>query len=161
MMTEARRNELAALMDWLHEHGAQLNYPPQDHRTESVADIRSVAELKARVLRGALWDCSQTVYALLLAIGCPVRYPWGSTATLLVEPAMPHYSDPRAAYIGGLVIYGEGGGHHVTMTRHRDAVHGNPVQFGNGSNIGPTYASLHTVAAGQPYGVRLLSIAHL
>lgn len=160
-MTEAQRNELAGLMDWLHAHGQALHYPPSDRRLESVADIHDVATLKARVLRrgGASWDCSQTVYALLGAIGCRMRYPWGSTATLLAE--LPEYHDARLAYIGGLVIYGLGGGHHVTMTRHRDPWHGNPVQFGNGSEIGPTYASLHTVAATQPPGVRLLSIAHL
>lgn len=160
-MTTARRDELAALMDWLHDHGEQLNYPPRDHRTESVADIRSAATLKARVLRpgGARWDCSQTVYALLGAIGCRMRFPWGSTATLLAE--LPEYNDARFAYIGGLVIYGGGTGHHVTMTRHRDVYHGNPAQFGNGSNEGPTILSMHTVAASQPAGVRLLSISHL
>lgn len=161
MATERQREELAVLMDWLHEHRDQLAYPAGDIRTESVAAINSAGALMARVNRkgGAAWDCSQTVIALLLAVGCKVKHPDGYTGTLLAD--LPNYSDARACYIGALAVYGPGTGHHVTMTRHRDTHHGNPVQFSQGSSSDPRYINLLTEAAYQPHGIRLLSIAKL
>jgi hypothetical protein len=161
MATQTQRDELAGLMDWLYAERERLHYPIHDVRVESVADIHSAATLKARVLRraGASWDCSQTVIALLGAVGLRVAQPDGYTGTLLAE--LPHYHDPRAAYIGALAVYGPGTGHHVTMTRHRDTVRGNPMQFSQGSEPDPRYVALLTEAAYQPHGITMLSIAHL
>lgn len=164
-MDTAQRNDLAALMDWSHEHAAQIHYPPivngQIIRQQTVHDLTSIERYKARVLEpgGAIWDCSQNVYALLLAVGARVKWPDGSTATLLNEG--PHYRDGRAAYIGAVVVYGPGTGHHATMTRHRDVVHGNPVQYSQGSEPDPRYINLLSEAAGQPAPFTFVSVAHL
>jgi hypothetical protein len=161
MTSPAQRIQLAQLMDWLHEHRDRVHYPHGDIRTETVSDIHSVEQVHARVLRRAGWtvDCSQTVIALLLAVGLKVPDPNGYTGTLLAD--LPHYQDARAAYIGALAVYGPGSGHHVTMTRHRDTVHGNPVQFSQGQESDPRFISLLTEAQFQPHPVTMLSIAHL
>lgn len=164
-MTTAQRDELAALMDWSVAHAALVHYPPiiggRIIRTQSVGHIRTVAAYKAQVLSraGAVWDCSQNIYALLLAVGCHVRFPEGATGSLLAE--LPHYSDPRAAYIGAPCVYGPGSGHHVTMTRHRDTRDGNPLQYSQGKPADPRFVPLLSEAAFQPAPHTMLSIAHL
>ena len=161
MTTPAQRTELSVLMDWLHEHRAQVHYPHGDIRVETVADIHSAAQVQERVLRRQGWtvDCSQTVIALLLAVGLKVPHPDGYTGTLLQD--LPHYHDARGAMVGALAVYGPGTGHHVTMTRHPDSVHGNPVQFSQGSEQDPSYRALLSEAAFQPAPVTMLSIAGL
>src|SRR5665811_116909 len=104
-------------MDWLLAEKARVHYPPivngQIIRTQTVHDLTSVAKFKARVLGhgGAVWDCSQTCYALLLAVGCKVRFPDGATGSMLDD--LPHYSDARQSYIGALAVFGPYPGHHV------------------------------------------------
>jgi len=166
--TAAQRNQIAGLLDFLVEHRAQVHYPPIVHgqiiRREIVHDIRTVAELKRRVRRTEGWtvDCSQCVTAVLLAVGC--RNPNGInadgfTGTLLDH--LPHYHDPRAAYIGALAVFGPRTGHHVAMVRHRDTVHGNPVLCSQGQESDPRMIGLLTEAAYQPAPVTMLSTAHL
>lgn len=168
MATATQRNQLAGLMDFLIEHRSSVHYPPIVHgaiiRREIVHDIRTIAELKRRVRRTGGWtvDCSQTVTALLLAVGC--RNPNGLdadgfTGTLLEH--LPHYTDARKAYVGALAVFGPGTGHHVAMVRHRDVVHGNPVMCSQGQESDPRMINLLTEAAYQPHPVVMLSIAHL
>lgn len=166
MANQAQRNELVALMNWCWEKKALITYPPNDVRTTTIHEIRTVNELKTRVENGLQVDCSQMVTALLLAVGC--KNPNGGdtdgyTGTLLSN--LPHYSDPRGAYSGALVVFGPGTGHHVAMVLHRDTVHGNPVIFSHGSNEGPDIEALSVERAvqnnwGYP-GIRMLSIADL
>jgi hypothetical protein len=164
-VTTAQRNTLAALMDWSVAHAALIHYPPivggRIIRTQSVGHIRSADAYKAQVLsrEGAVWDCSQNVYALLCAIGCRVRFPEGATGSLLDE--LPHYHDPRAAFIGAVCVYGPAPGHHATMTRRRDARGGNPVQYSQGKPSDPRFVRLLDEAAFQPNPFTMLSIAHL
>jgi hypothetical protein len=168
MATQAQRNAIAGLLDFLLEHRGQVHYPPIVHgqivRRETVHDIRTVAELKRRVRRTEGWtvDCSQCVTGVLLAAGC--RNPNGFntdgfTGTLLEH--LPHYHDPRAAYIGALAVFGPGTGHHVAIVRHRDTHHGNPVMLSQGQESDPRMINLLTEAAYQPHPVTMLSIAHL
>jgi hypothetical protein len=165
MATQAQRDELAVLMDWLVAHREHVHYPPVIggviKRQESVADITSVRELQLRVLRTRGWtvDCSQSVIGLLLAVGCEVPQPDGYTGTLLDD--LPGFTDARASRTGGLVVYGPGTGHHVTMTRHADPHYGNPAQWSQGSEPDPHVVSMLTEAAWQPHGIRLLSITGL
>jgi hypothetical protein len=167
MATTAQRDELCTIMDYLHAHAVQVHYPPISHgqieRTESVASINSFADIKVRVERHGGWtvDCSQCVIALLGAVGLHVRDRDGFTGTLLTDPSLFHYRDPRHAYPGALAVFGPPPGHHVVMVRHRDAVHGNPVVFSQGQESDPRYLSLLSEAAGQPPPVTMLSIAGL
>lgn len=160
-----QRDALAGLMDWSVAHAALIHYPPIIHgriiRTQSVGHIRTPAAYKTQVLShsGAVWDCSQNVYALLCAVGCKVRFPEGATGSLLAE--LDHYHDPRAAFIGAVCVYGPGSGHHATMTRHRDTRSGNPLQYSQGSPSDPRYVPLETEAAFQPRPFTMLSIARL
>lgn len=168
MATTAQRNAACELMDWLHEHREQVHYPPIVNgriiRQENVAWIRSVADVKRRVLSAKGWtvDCSQSVTAIILAVGC--RNPNGAnidgyTGTLLAH--LPHYRQAKEAYPMALAVFGGGTGHHVVMVRHTDLVHGNPVVWSQGQESDPRYLSLSQEAAGQPAPVTMLSVAHL
>jgi hypothetical protein len=165
MTTTAQRDTLCELMDYLYEYRDRVHYPPIVHgqiiRQQTVHEITSPAALRARVMSsaGAVWDCSQTVYALMGAAGLHRTHPDGATGTLLED--LRGYSDARAAYPGALAVFGPGSGHHVVMVRHRDTIHGNPVVFSMGQESDPRYLSLLTEAAGQPAPIRMLSIAHL
>lgn len=164
-VTTHQRDELAALMDWSVAHAALIHYPPIVHgriiRTQSVGHLTSPSAYRAQVLSraGAVWDCSQNVYALLLAIGCRVRFPEGATGSLLAE--LPHYSDPRAAFIGAVCVLGPGAGDHAMMTRHRDTHRGNPLQYSQGGESDPRFVPLATEAEYHRPPVTMLSIAHL
>jgi hypothetical protein len=161
MPSTAQRSELAALMDWLHEERARIHYPRDDIRVETVHQIRSVADVKARVLRRHGWtvDCSQMDEALLRAVGLHLPFTDGATGSFLDN--LPHYHDAREAYIGALAVFGPGSGHHMGMVRHRDVIHGNPVLFSHGQESDPRYISLLSEAAFQPAPWTMLSIAHL
>ena len=165
MVTEKQREAIGSHLDWLVKERARVHYPPIINgriiRQESVAHIYSFEQIQARVLSADGWtvDCSQFVIANLLAVGLIVPHPDGFTGTLLND--LPSYKDPRQMYCGGLAVYGEYPGHHVTICRHRDSVRGNPVQCSQGSEPDPHMIQLFTEAAFQPHGVTLLSIAGL
>lgn len=169
MATQTQRDELCGLMDWLHEHGEQVHYPPVIHgqivRQVRVSrlGVRTPADMHRLVgARGGLvLDCSQMFIVLLESVGLHVSDIDGATSTLLRDPRLPHYYDPREAYAGAGAVYGAGGGHHITATRFRDPVHGNPVQFSQGQESDPRYISLLSEAAHQPAPITMLSIAKL
>lgn len=169
MATDRQRNEMALLMDWLHNRRADVHYPPIVGgvilRKVKVSElgIHGVADVMRLVDRpgGLTVDCSQMGIVLLTAVGLKVAVIDGATSTLLADPNMPHYTDPRAAYIGAMAVYGPGGGHHLTATRHRDVIHGDPVQFSQGQETDPRYIGLLAEAAHQPAPFTMLSIAHL
>lgn len=160
-MTSAQRDQLAQLMDWCLAHRDRIHYPHGDIRVERVSDIHSVAQIKERVMRRQGWtvDCSQTDEAFLRAVGCHLPFTDGYTGSFLEH--LPHYSDARAAYVGALVVFGPGTGHHMMMIRHRDTVHGNPIGFSQGQESDPRMISLLTEAAFQPHPYTMLSVAHL
>lgn len=164
-MTSGQRDQLAALMDWCLTHRDRIHYPPVIHhqiiRQRTVHDLTSAAKLKAAVLAhgGLIVDCSQMCSALLNAVGAPLHFIDGATGSMLDE--LPHYTDPRAAYIGALAVFGQYPGHHVGMVRHRDTHHGNPVLFSQGQESDPRMISLLTEAAFQPHPYTMLSVAHL
>ena len=162
MVTEAQRASLGALMDWAFSERHRISYPPGDVRTTSVGAIVSVADFKAAVLAGrAEWDCTQMTYALLGAVFGYVKDQGGYTGTQLAD--FPHYSDPRKAYPGALVVLGPGTGSHGCMVRHRDAVHGDPTVFSHGGNgaFAARFVPLSVEVASHKPPTTMLSIAKL
>lgn len=169
MATTAQRNQLCELMDWLYENRANVHYPPIVNgniiRQVQVSElgIHSASDIHRLVLssHGLTVDCSQMVICLLEAVGLKVAQLNGATSTLLQDPRMAHYGDPKFAYPGAVAIYGAGGGHHATMTRHRDQVHGNPMQFSQGQESDPRFIPILLEAKGQPAPITMLSISRL
>jgi hypothetical protein len=161
--TQKQRNKLAELMDWCYEQRALIHYPFEDKRTTTVVHITSVGLLKAEVLDGrANWDCSQMCYALLGAVFGGVHGQAGATGEMLQDESIfPHYTDPRAAYIGALAVLGPGSGQHVCMVRHRDTLHGNPVVFSHGQESDPRMVNLSIEQADHLPPTTMLSIARL
>lgn len=167
--TNLERNELDELCDWLFENRANVHYPPivngRIERQVRVSElgVHSPADIHRLVLRpgGLTVDCSQMEIVKLLAVGLAVSEIDGATSTLLADPKLRHYSDPRGAYNGALAVYGPGGGHHITSTRHRDPWRGNPMQFSQGQESDPRFIPLLTEAKNQPAPVTMLSIAGL
>lgn len=157
------RSEIGDLLDWCCDRRDRIHYPPGDRRVLNVTAelIPDLVAFKTLIVRpgGVTFDCSQFVYAILLAVGLKPPRPWGYTGTLLAD--FPHYSDPRDALVGAVVVYGPGTGRHTTITRHADPTHGNPVQCSQGQESDPRMISLLSEAAGQPAPVTMLSIAHL
>ena len=80
----------------------------------------------------------------------------GYTGTLLHH--LPHYTDPRKAKVGALVVFGPGSGDHVCMVRH---VGSDPVLFSHGSERGPIYIHLTAEQRYQRKPTTFLSIARL
>lgn len=177
--TSADRAEIERIMFWIVEHRARVHYPPIVNgriiRQESIAHIRTFADLQALVMRshaptaagdGLTVDCSQLVCAVLLAAGLknPNGRPMdGATSSLLVSPLLPHYSDPREAYTGAIAILGPAGGDHGMLVYARDPIKGDPLMFSHGGN-GVAQAriirlSLEVSAHRPP--LRMLSIANL
>jgi hypothetical protein len=167
MATTAQRVHLAAVMDFMHEHAGQLDYPPGDQRSWRDSSSWAMTEQTAEhVLNGGgRWqgDCSEYCSWLLKCAGL---WHWsqpgytGSHLQLLTQ----HYTNPKVALVGALVIFGGGTGHHEAIVRHPDAKLGNPVLSSHG-HPGLDLITLHDeearqTALGYP-GIRFLSIAHL
>jgi hypothetical protein len=167
MATAAQRHHLRTLMDELHAHRAQLDYPPHDVR--GTADRRTFAltETQAMHVLGAggrlSMDCSEFATELLHWVGCAdpnglhYRYA-GYTGTMLAH--LPHYSNPKAAGIGALVVYGPGTGEHVAMVHTPDPKRGNPLLCSHG-RPGLDFVYLRDESSWHKPPVTFLSIAHL
>lgn len=167
MATTAQRNHLAALMDYMHAHAAQLDYPPGDQRTWRDGSSWALTEQAAEhVLNGGgRWqgDCSEYCSWLLKCAGL---WKWGSpgyTGSHL-ELLTQHYTDGKLALTGALVIFGRGTGHHEAMVRTPDPARGNPMLDSHG-HPGLDLIRLEDEAARQAAlgypGVTFLNIAHL
>ncbi len=139
MATAAQRVHLSALIELLHAHAAQLDYPPHDIRGPLDSRTFTLTEQQAEhVLTsgGRLQaDCSEMVTELLRWVGCAdpnglgYRYA-GYTGTMLGH--LPHYLNAKAALVGALAVYGPGTGDHVSMVYKPDATHGDPLMASHG-----------------------------
>lgn len=158
-MTAVQRRELLALMDYGLAHRGQIHYPPGDVRSETVAEIKSWVDIHSRVSRVGGWevDCSQMCEALLRAVGAHLPFRDGFTGSFL--DACPHYFDGRAAYVGAVVVFGPGTGHHMAMVYERDTKHGNPLLFSHGQESDPRLIRLSSEQAGQPHPATFCSVA--
>lgn len=122
-MTADDRKRLHELMELLVHHRLQLDYPkddvrgPKDAATFALTHDQAVRRLKngGRLM----FDCSGAATCL---------YKWtkplhdpnglgyaheGYTGTMLAH--LPHYSDPKRARVGALVVFGPGTGDHVAV----------------------------------------------
>lgn len=109
-------------MDLLYQHRSQLAYPPQDLRGPAdQATFRLTEQTLEHLLKAGgriTADCSEMVTELLHWVGCAdpnglhYRYA-GYTGTMLAH--LPHYTNPRGAGVGALVVFGPGSGEHVSM----------------------------------------------
>lgn len=165
MATAAQRALMGDIMDWLVENAARVHYPPKDIRVTTIHEIRSFADLKARVLApgGLSLDCSQMFTAVCLAAG--LDNPNGAdedgfTGTLLDFAEFRHavYSNPAIALTGAGAVFEPGDGEHVAMVRHPGK---NPLMFNHGEETDPRYVLLSVEAAAHRPPVRMISIASL
>lgn len=149
---------------WL-RHGSQIHYPPHDVRTAFDARTFNLTEQQMERLLiggGALQaDCSEAVTELCKWAGLAdpnglgYRYA-GYTGTLLSH--LPHYSDPAAAGVGALCVFGRYPGEHVSMVHDAGA---DPMLWTNGSENGPNLYRLSLERTWHRPPVTFLSIAHL
>ena len=160
-MTAAQRRELLALMDYCVQHRGQIHYPPGDIRSERVGTIKSWVDIHARIMRPGGWevDCSQFCEALLRAVGAKLPVRDGYTGSFLEQ--LPHYTDPRKAYTGAVVVFGPGTGHHMMFVHTPDHVHGNPLGCSQGQESDPRLIYLSQEQAFQPHPATFCSVAKL
>ncbi len=164
MATDAQRAHMVALMDFMHRHASQLDYPPGDVRTWRDGSSWHLTEQQAKHLLESggrmQFDCSEYVPWILRCAGCwPYSTP-GATSSHLELFRHSIYTDAREAYAGAIVIFGGGGGHHEAIVHTPDRRNGNPLLSSHG-RPGLDLVKLRDEAARQPPGVRLISIAHL
>lgn len=164
MATKAQRAHLHALMQLLEAHGSQVLYPAGDVRTAADLSTFKLTEqeleqllLAGRTIQG---DCSEVATELCRWAGLAdpnglgYRYP-GYTGTMLSH--LPHYSEPHAAQIGALCVFGPGTGEHVcTVYTPGD----DPLLFSHGAP-GVRLLPLSTERQYHRSPVTFLSIAHL
>ena len=167
MATTAQRAHAVAVMDYMHAHAAQLDYPPDDQRTWRDSQSWAMSEQTCEhVLNGGgRWqgDCSEYGSWVLKCAGL---WHWnqpgwtGSHLELLTQ----HYTDPKLALAGALVVFGPGDGHHEAIVHTPDPKHGNPVISSHGHpglDVIPLAVEAERQASMGYPGVRFLSISHL
>lgn len=152
---------MAAIMDYLHVHRDKIHY--RQVRPMATRRIDNLAELHVEVEkpRGITMDCSEAVTLICKLAGLEdpngLGYNGdGYTGTLLNH--LPHYYDPASAYVGALVVFGGGTGHHVAMVRERG---NDPLLWSHGQESDPRTIRLSLERQHQPSPVTLLSIAAL
>jgi hypothetical protein len=134
------------LMSLLLTHEPQVNYPLHDIRgAKDAATWRlTEAQLRTKLASGGhiMFDCSQAVTQICKWAGLDdpngldYRYA-GFTGTLLAH--LRHYSDPRSAAMGAIVVYGPGTGDHASMVYEPGA---NPLLWSHGFDGGPVLIRL-------------------
>jgi len=147
-------------MRYLLEHEPQIHYA-------QIRPMRTVALSEAQLDtllnhgHGITMDCSEAVTCLCKWAGLHdpngLGYDGsGFTGTMLAH--LPHYSNPTAAGIGALCVYGPPPGDHVAMVMQPGD---DPVMWSHGGEGGPLRVrwSVERAAHRKPY--TFLSITHL
>lgn len=164
MATEAQRQHVVAVLDFLHAHAAQLDYPPRDVRQRQDAQDWQLTEQQAHTLltHGGrlMFDCSELAAWVWKCAGLWRWTQPGWTGSDLALAAFPHYTDGRDALPGAGVVFGNPPGHHMAIVHTADPTHGNPL-CGSHGRPGFDLATVSQIAATQPAGLTYLSIAHL
>lgn len=149
-------------MDYFHAHAAHLLYPPGDQRTtrDNVSWHLTEQHLHHVLEAGGYWqgDCSEFDSYVLKLAGLWHWSEPGYTGSHL--ELLPSYTDGTQARPGALVVFGYGTGHHEAIVHTADPKGGDPVCASHG-RPGFDLLRVSQIAAGQPPGVRYLSIAHL
>lgn len=161
MATQAARNHAGAIMDMLVANEPLIHYKQlrpmstRDMHEQQIADMLMAG-------RSLSMDCSES--ATLISRLAGMLTPWstggyGNTQTML--ETLKHYTDPLAADVGALVVFGPNGHpekQHVCTVRKRGA---NPLLFSHGQERGPLYLHLSDERAAHVGPVTFLSIARL
>lgn len=150
MATKAQRNHLAELMDFLVHHEPQIHY-----RMARPMDITHWPETYMEHLLEngfGMWaDCSETITGICkwANLHDPNNLGYnglGNTSTMLSNPHMRHYTNPKDAMVGAIVIFDPPGAYldHVCMVRKPGI---DPVLFSHGQERGPLYVKCSVEAA--------------
>ncbi len=163
MATEAQRQHVIEVIDFMHKHASHLAYPPGDERTnrDDVSWHLTEQHMKTILEHGGIWqgDCSEFgSYVLKKANLWPWSSPGWTGSHLKLLPH--HYTDGKQANPGALVIFGEGEGKHEAVVHTKDHHHGDPVCASHG-RPGLQMERVSVIAHSIGGGVRYLSIAHL
>lgn len=160
MTTIAQRSHLHALMVLLLAHEPTVHYA--QIRPMTTRYLTEPGLYVALESVGVTMDCSEAVTLLCRLAGLKdpngLGYNGsGYTGTLLNH--LPHYSDPKGANIGALVVLGPHTGDHVCMVMERHAT--NPLLWSHGYEGGPRAVRLvHEAAVHRP-PVTFLNISKL
>lgn len=168
-MTHADRQRLHSIMETLIRHKAQLDYPLHDVRGAKDAATFHLtwAEAQAKLTAGdhLMFDCSGCVTCIDKWAG-GLKDPnglayqhEGYTGTMLRH--LPHYTDPKLARVGALVVFGPATGEHVAMVLAPDSQRGDPELFSHGARglSGPILLSAERRFHDPP--VTLLNVSSL
>lgn len=173
MATAAQRAHAVAVMDMLHAHQSLVRYPPGDQRSNRDTVSWALTEQQAENLfktGGTMqFDCSEAAPWCLKCAGLwPFTSPGYTGSHLAMPQQLPHYTDPRDAYAGALVVFGidtDPTGHHEGIVHTPDHKDGNPLVFEHGTDRLCDIIPLADIVARQTSegypGYVLLSIAHL
>ena len=142
----------------LHDHAAQVHYPPGDVRTHRATEIQTDKDLVRALGDGKFeYDCSQVVEILWRVAGLriPPALVNGYTGTIL---ELPIYDDPAKARIGAACVFGPGTGEHVSMVMEPGP---DPLLWSHGFDGGPIKIRLSVERRFHSPPVTFCSIAHL
>lgn len=148
-------------MDYTYRERGKIHYAQiRPMRTRRIASLHLLQQA-LQSPHGITADCSESVTMLcrLAGLDDPNGFGYdghGFTGTLLHHLA--HYTNPRSANVGALVVFGPGSGHHVCMVRHPGA---DPVLWSHGQESGPIYLRLSEEKRYQAEPTVFLSIAKL
>lgn len=165
MATQPQRQHAGQIMDLLVAHEPLIHYPPHDVRGQ--LDALTFGLLEQEIVdrfgkhQGIQCDCSQSVQHICrmagLADPCGLDYARaGFTGNMLDH--LKHYTDPAAADVGALVVFGPGTGEHVCMVRKRGH---DPLLFSHGQEAGPQFLHLSVEKKAHRAPTTFLSIARL
>lgn len=164
-MNHEDRNRLHAMMElFIHHHG-QLDYPrgdvrgPLDAATFRLERAQAIERLHDG--KHLMFDCSGSVTCAYKWCGLKdpngLHYQHeGYTGTMLAH--LPHYSDPRDARVGALVVFGPGTGEHVAMVLEPGP---DPLLFSHGFSHGAGPIRLSVERGYHHRPVTFLSVASL
>lgn len=153
------------LMTFLLEHEPLVHYPLHDVRgpLDAATFKLTEAQMRARLLTGQTiqFDCSQAVTQICKWTGLDdpngLGYRWpGYTGTLLQH--LKHYTNPAAAGIGAIVVYGPATGDHASMVYEPGT---DPLLWSHGFDGGPVLIRLSKQRAMHRAPVTFLNISRL
>ncbi len=167
-MTTADRKRLHGIMEVLIAHAAQLDYPNKDVRTKldaaTFALTWSQAQAHLKAGKRLMFDCSGAATCIYKWAklkdpnGLGYRHE-GYTGTMLAH--LPHYTNPKRARRGALVIFGPATGEHVAVVLDPDTVNGDPLLFSHGFRGATGPIRLHREARFHDPPVTCLDVSGL